>query len=140
MVLPSYTNFHVFLVPNDNNGDNDDDEVVDDDNGDNDDDDDDGGGGGDCIDSFLSYTTTKVLCIYHYPSLSSDKDYDQYLWGENGPWRKGFAGENNRRPDVLTVQFGMHSCWHANPQGLYSKHLKEINISMIDSHIHAIPK
>jgi len=86
--------------------------------------------------TYITITIRSITPKYYYLS----KDYDHYLWGGNGPWRKGFAGENNRRPDVLTVQFGMHSCWHANPQGLYSKHLKEINISMIDSHIHAIPK
>ena len=115
-----------------------------------DDSDDSCGDDNDCIDSHilvshLFYLILLLLFLYTYiyPSItiiSYDKDYDHYLWGENGPWRKGFAGENNRRPDVLTIQFGMHSCWHANPQGLYSKHLKEINTSMIDSHIHAIPK
>jgi len=42
-----------------------------------------------------------------------------------GPWMAGFGGEGSRRPDMLTIQFGMHSCWHSSPQGMYSTHLTE---------------
>eukprot|EP01039_Chlorochromonas_danica_P005123 gene5123-5629_t len=62
-------------------------------------------------------------------------DYDEYLWGVNGPWISGFPGEGVRRPDLLTVQFGLHSCWHASPQGFYSKHLEGVfNTSMYEKH------
>lgn len=66
----------------------------------------------------------------HFPY----EDYDDYMWGAQGPWRSGWSGEGTRRPDLLTVQFGMHSCWHASPQGLYSKHLKQVNSSMLEAH------
>lgn len=72
----------------------------------------------------------------HFPY----EDYDDYLWGDRGPWIAGFPGEGNRRPDILTIQFGMHSCWHSNPNGLASKHLEEINQTMIEKHIEDIPK
>lgn len=66
------------------------------------------------------------------------EDYDEWLWGDEGPWIKGFDGEGNRRPDILTVQFGMHTCWHASPQGLYSTHLTATNTSMLDAHLAGI--
>jgi len=72
----------------------------------------------------------------HFPY----EDYDEYLWGTEGPFRAGFPGEGLRRPDVLTVQMGMHTCWHANPEGLYSKHLPGINDTMVEAHLKSIPK
>eukprot|EP01034_Spumella_vulgaris_P030521 gene30521-37753_t len=72
----------------------------------------------------------------HFPY----EDYDDWLWSDEGPWIKGFDGEGNRRPDMLTVQMGLHSCWHASPQGLYSSQLRAVNNSMIDSHLAGIPK
>jgi hypothetical protein len=72
----------------------------------------------------------------HFPY----EDYDEYLFGPTGPFMAGFPGEGLRRPDVLTVQFGMHSCWHADPEGLYSKHLTAVNQTMIEAHLGAIPK
>eukprot|EP01036_Dinobryon_divergens_P028403 gene28403-37340_t len=71
----------------------------------------------------------------HFPF----EDYDSWFWGNEGPWIKGFGGEGERRPDMLTVQFGMHSCWHASPQGLYSGHLREVNSTMLESHLNQIP-
>eukprot|EP00597_Dinobryon_sp_UTEXLB2267_P000089 CAMPEP_0170057304 /NCGR_PEP_ID=MMETSP0019_2-20121128/361_1 /TAXON_ID=98059 /ORGANISM="Dinobryon sp., Strain UTEXLB2267" /LENGTH=389 /DNA_ID=CAMNT_0010261979 /DNA_START=205 /DNA_END=1374 /DNA_ORIENTATION=- len=67
----------------------------------------------------------------HFPF----EDYDSWFWGDKGPWMAGFGGEGTRRPDMLTIQFGMHSCWHASPQGMYSSHLSEINSTMIEDHI-----
>lgn len=66
----------------------------------------------------------------HFPF----EDYDEWLWGDSGPWIAGFPGEGVRRPDLLTIQFGMHSCWHASPQGLHSQHLKEFNSTMFANH------
>jgi hypothetical protein len=66
----------------------------------------------------------------HFPY----EDYDEFMWGENGPWRKGFPDQGTRRPDLLTLQFGLHTCWHANNEGLYSRHLKKANSSMIEKH------
>lgn len=43
----------------------------------------------------------------HFPY----EDYDQFMFGEHGPWVKGFEGEN-RRPDLLAIQFGLHTCAH----------------------------
>lgn len=70
----------------------------------------------------------------HFPY----EDYDEWLWGNSGPWINGFSGEN-RLPNVLVVQLGLHSCWHAHPDGLYSKHLQSINSSMINKHLKDIP-
>ena len=72
----------------------------------------------------------------HFPY----EDYDEYLWSKNGPWISGFPGEGSRRPDYLTVQLGMHSCWHADPQGLYSKNLHAVNQTMLQQHLDDIPK
>jgi hypothetical protein len=71
----------------------------------------------------------------HFPY----EDYDEWLWSEKGPWIAGFGGEN-RLPDFLTIQFGLHSCWHASPEGLYSTNLKEMNQSMVSTHLNDIPK
>lgn len=67
----------------------------------------------------------------HFPY----EDYDDHFWGDSGPWMAGFGGEGIRRPDVLTLQTGMHTCWHASPQGLYSAHLTEVNTTMIEKHM-----
>ncbi len=66
----------------------------------------------------------------HFPY----EDYDDYLFNENGPWRKGFPGEGIRRPDLLTIQMNMHSCWHAYNEGIYSQHLQQPNVTMIEQH------
>ncbi len=68
----------------------------------------------------------------HFPF----EDYDEFFWDNStGPWFKesDFRGEN-RRPDLLTIQFGLHSCWHAVNEGLYSTHLNETNHKMIAQH------
>jgi hypothetical protein len=70
----------------------------------------------------------------HFPY----EDYDEWLWGPEGPWIAGFPGEGTRRPDVLTVQLGMHSCWHSLPEGLYSRHLTEPNETQIARHLEDI--
>jgi hypothetical protein len=72
----------------------------------------------------------------HFPY----EDYDDWLFGPSGPWINGFSGEGSRRPDVLTIQTGMHSCWHASPQGYYSKHLQTFNHSMVDQHVKDLKK
>jgi hypothetical protein len=72
----------------------------------------------------------------HFPY----EDYDNWIWGEKGPWVAGAVGED-RVPDILTVQFGLHSCWHSHPEGLYSMELNGvINQTMINAHIADIPK
>lgn len=72
----------------------------------------------------------------HFPY----EDYDEYLWSDQGPWVSGFAGEGVRRPNLLTIQYGLHTCWHATPEGLYSKHLNETNTTMIEQHSKSIWK
>jgi hypothetical protein len=72
----------------------------------------------------------------HFPF----EDYDDYMWNEKGPWHAGFGGEGIRRPDLLTIQFGLHSCWHSHNEGIYSNHLNETNTRMIDRHIEDIWK
>lgn len=72
----------------------------------------------------------------HFPF----EDYDEYLFGEKGPWFNGFHGEGERRPELLTLQMGLHSCWHTHPEGLYSTELKDINETMIERHLSDIEK
>jgi hypothetical protein len=67
----------------------------------------------------------------HFPF----EDYDDFLWSDEGPWVSGFPGEGLRRPDLLTVQTGLHTCWHAIPEGMYSQHLNATNTAMIEQHI-----
>lgn len=69
----------------------------------------------------------------HFPY----EDYDEWMWGDSGPWITGFPGES-RRPDVLVVQVGLHTCFHAYPDGFYSKHLHEPNMTMVENHIQGI--
>lgn len=69
----------------------------------------------------------------HFPY----EDYDDFVWGEKGPWN---IKQTERRPDILTIQAGMHSCWHAHPEGLYSTNLKEANVSLVDRHIASFEK
>jgi hypothetical protein len=72
----------------------------------------------------------------HFPY----EDYDEYLFGPDGPWVKGFSGEGTRTPEILTLQLGLHSCWHSNPQGLYSKELTEVNETMVNDHLLGVYK
>lgn len=66
----------------------------------------------------------------HFPF----EDYDEWQWSPSGPWFKGFSGEGNRRPDLLTVQTGLHTCWHSilSPDGRH--HLTQSNDTMIQRH------
>lgn len=72
----------------------------------------------------------------HFPF----EDYDDFMWSEKGPWVVGFSGEGVRRPDLLTIQTGLHSCWHAVPEGMYSQHLNQTNSDMIKDHIKDMTK
>ena len=69
----------------------------------------------------------------HFPY----EDYDDWVWGETGPFG---AKQSERRPDILTIQTGMHTCWHVHPQGLYSSHLHETNTSMLEHHVASVGK
>ena len=44
------------------------------------------------------------------------------------------------RPDILTVQFGLHTCVHAHQVSLIANDYTIANHSMIESHIRNIPK
>jgi hypothetical protein len=76
----------------------------------------------------------------HFPY----EDYDDYVFGNNGifnidPIKAG--KDAGRKPDILTLQTGMHTCWHAHPDGKYSKNLNGIfNQTMYDEHIEGIEK
>jgi hypothetical protein len=70
----------------------------------------------------------------HFPF----EDYDEYLFGPSGPFVSGFPNEGTRRPDILTVQLGLHTCWHAVPEGYNSQHLKQTNTSMIEAHLQSV--
>lgn len=67
------------------------------------------------------------------------EDYDKWLFSdhEKAPWT---TKKKERRPDILTIQTGMHACWHADPAGLYSEHLKKQNTSMIGLNIKNMDK
>lgn len=70
----------------------------------------------------------------HFPY----EDYDEHIFGENGIWHSDpiKAGPDaGRRPDLFTLQSGMHTCWHAHPDGFYSKGLTEFNQTMYDAHV-----
>lgn len=67
----------------------------------------------------------------HFPY----EDYDEYLFNLSGPWQAGFPGEEERRPDLFTVQFGLHTCTHANPEGPHSHHLHTPNHTMMAQHL-----
>jgi hypothetical protein len=64
-----------------------------------------------------------ALCLY-------DLSIIRWLFGDQGPWVRGFPGEGKRRPDVLTLQMGLHSCWHA-----HADHLSTPNMSMVEQHL-----
>lgn len=66
------------------------------------------------------------------------EDYDEYFWGSRGPWYHGFSlkGEpTTRRPDLITIQLGLHSCDHAHNdwgflvinQTMITKHQEDIH-------------
>jgi hypothetical protein len=67
----------------------------------------------------------------HFPY----EDYDDYLWGENGPW----SVKQDKRPDILTIQLGLHTCWHAHTVKSVSDY-SVVNDSLIEKHIENIPK
>jgi hypothetical protein len=66
------------------------------------------------------------------------EDYDDYLWGDDGLFR---SDKSIRKPDLLIVQTGLHSCHHSHADG-YSKRYKPwvVNYTMISRHLSEIPK
>ena len=75
----------------------------------------------------------------HFPY----EDYDDHIFGDTGLWHADPAkagGDNGRRPDVLTLQTGMHTCWHAHPDGFYSKKLTEFNETMYNHDVAGLDK
>lgn len=75
----------------------------------------------------------------HFPY----EDYDDHVFGDTGAWHVDpvKAGPDaGRQPDVLTLQTGLHTCWHADPGGLYSKHLTEFNQTLVNSHFEQLEK
>ena len=70
------------------------------------------------------------------------EDYDEYVLGEKtgGPFSEKPKDETARKPDILTIQTGMHMCWHAYPEGLYSGHLKGVNRTMINQEYENLEK
>eukprot|EP01031_Cornospumella_fuschlensis_P040937 gene40937-49933_t len=61
----------------------------------------------------------------HFPF----EDYDEYMFGSQGPWIAGFPGKGSRRPDLLAIQFGLHSCWHADVQGAKIAQIPQYNLT-----------
>lgn len=72
----------------------------------------------------------------HFPY----EDYDEWLWGPSGPWQTSKWMEGSRMPDVVTIQLGLHTCFHASPEGFYSPWLKEMNSTMVDNHLNDVDK
>eukprot|EP00599_Poterioochromonas_sp_BG-1_P003802 CAMPEP_0173153286 /NCGR_PEP_ID=MMETSP1105-20130129/12765_1 /TAXON_ID=2985 /ORGANISM="Ochromonas sp., Strain BG-1" /LENGTH=280 /DNA_ID=CAMNT_0014069183 /DNA_START=261 /DNA_END=1100 /DNA_ORIENTATION=+ len=68
----------------------------------------------------------------HFPY----EDYDDYLFSfhPDAPWNQ------THRPDLFTVQTGLHSCWHSYPEGPMSHHLKDVNQGILDKHKSDITK
>ena len=64
------------------------------------------------------------------------EDYDDWLFGPTGMWpvtNTSLAAVNiKRRPDVLVIQLGLHTCIHAHDRGA--------NETMIRNHIADLPK
>ena len=60
------------------------------------------------------------------------EDYDEWLFGVHGEMGKWSNDKNIRRPDILTFQIGLHTCFHA-------VHPTEVNQSMITRHEQDIP-
>ena len=57
------------------------------------------------------------------------EDYDQWVFGDEGPW--GERNAYNRSPDVLTFQFGLHTCFPGiHNDSMVHKHLEEIPLYM----------
>ena len=54
--------------------------------------------------------------------------YEDYAWNQT------------HRPDLFTVQTGLHSCWHSYPEGPMSHHLKDVNQGILDKHKSDITK
>lgn len=63
------------------------------------------------------------------------QDYDRYVWSEDGPWKQNVT---ERRPDILTVQFGLHTCLHAHVNTPIDTDYSVVNNSMINAHIDGI--
>ncbi len=59
------------------------------------------------------------------------EDYDQWLFGESGVWS---IQPETRRPDVLVLQMGLHTCIHAHSQAtdvdttLIQKHESQVKV------------
>ncbi len=61
----------------------------------------------------------------HFPF----EDYDEYLFSPSeGPWSQ------SHRPDLFTVQTGLHSCWHSHPESAVGHFLNETNHVMLKKH------
>ncbi len=61
------------------------------------------------------------------------EDYDDWLWSEHGRWS---GNDTVRRPDILTVQVGLHTCFHAYtdyPRG-------QMNYTLIRNHESELPR
>jgi hypothetical protein len=66
----------------------------------------------------------------HFPY----EDYDEWIWGENGKWS---SNATQRRPSVVVVQVGLHTCFHAaNSRSSDST----INQTLIENHENDLPQ
>jgi hypothetical protein len=57
------------------------------------------------------------------------EDYDEWLFGPDGHWG---TDTSKRRPDILTFQVGLHTCFHAYNNG-------NMNETMIENHTNDLP-
>jgi hypothetical protein len=67
----------------------------------------------------------------HFPY----EDYDEWLFGPEGKWS---LDPKERRPDILVIQTGLHTCFHAYVDGLSDP--KRNNNTMVDNHIRDLPR
>lgn len=63
----------------------------------------------------------------HFPY----EDYDQWVFGPDGPW----SNSSERIPDILVVQVGLHSCFHA-----FNTATGGVNQSFVDWHTGDLPR
>ena len=75
--------------------------------------------------------------ISNFFLAKSQQDYDDYLWSDRGPWKQNTT---ETRPDVLTVQFGLHTCTHAHERLLHKDDFTVVNDTLIKAHIASIPE
>ena len=69
----------------------------------------------------------------HFPY----EDYDEWIFGPQGLWGSGASTNNgtDRRPDILNIQVGLHTCFHAFNPGTGA-----VNHTFVQWHTRDLPR